>query len=1029
MNLPKFSIKRPVTTLMIFLLVVVMGYVSVKRLNIDLLPKMTFPVAAVFTSYEGAGPQEIENIVTKPLEEVLGTVANIKRITTNTSAGQSITIMEFDWGTDMDFALLNVREKIDMIKQVFPDGVESPVVFKFDPSMLPVMNIAVVGISDLVGLKEVAEEEIKPSLERISGVAAVDISGGLEPVIKIEVDPVKLHSYGLTLQNITQILQAENLNLPGGTVRSGNLELLVRTTGQFKEVEQIEKLNIPSLRGTMVKLNEVATVSESFKERKGYVLLNGQPAVGLSVSKESDANTVNVSKAVVRELNKLKQDLPEGVSFEFVMNQAEFIQMSIDNLKSNAVVGGLLAIAILFLFLRNIASTMIIGISIPISIITTFVMIYFAKLNLNMMTLGGLALGVGMLVDNAIVVLENIYRFRQQGENLTDAAIMGSSEVGMAIIASTLTTVVVFLPIVFMGGMTAELFKELALTVTFSLIASLFVAQTLVPMLCSKFLHIKADEKFTSGKSRWERGKIISCYSGFLKWALANRKIVVFTVLILFVISMAMFFRMGAEFLPHMDEGSLSVQIIMPKGSVLSETEAVVKEVEAIITKIPEIEMVYTTVGGGGSFNLSSSTTNQASIYLQLVDEKKRKRSVDEVVEWVRGQITGIPGAEIGVTATSTFSMGSSGKPVSFKLKGDDFELLDQISADLVNLIKEVEGTREVESSLDEGRPELEVLIDRERASSLGLNAYSIASYIRTAVEGATATRFKVNGKEYDVVVSLQEMDKGIPGLKQMLIPTPTGLQIPLGEIAKVKVVEGPNTITREDQERVVSISAAISGRDLNSVTKEINDKFAQYPLPIGYSITVGGEAEEMASAFRDLFITFLLAVIFVYMILAAQFESLLQPLIIMLTVPLGFIGVAWALALSGLNLSVPAIIGLIMLAGIVVNNAIVLIDYTNNLRSEGMSIYDALMQAGPTRFRPIMMTALTTILGLLPMSIGIGEGTELQAPLAVVVIGGLVVSTFLTLIVIPVFYVGFNRLGEKIKEKFARDKEQVMGA
>ncbi len=486
---------------------------------------------------------------------------------------------------------------------------------------------------------------------------------------------------------------------------------------------------------------------------------------------------------------------------------------------------------------------------------------------------------------------------------------------------------------------------------------------------------------------------------------------------------------MGAEFLPHMDEGSLSVQIIMPKGSVLSETEAVVKEVEAIITKIPEIEMVYTTVGGGGSFNLSSSTTNQASIYLQLVDEKKRKRSVDEVVEWVRGQITGIPGAEIGVTATSTFSMGSSGKPVSFKLKGDDFELLDQISADLVNLIKEVEGTREVESSLDEGRPELEVLIDRERASSLGLNAYSIASYIRTAVEGATATRFKVNGKEYDVVVSLQEMDKGIPGLKQMLIPTPTGLQIPLGEIAKVKVVEGPNTITREDQERVVSISAAISGRDLNSVTKEINDKFAQYPLPIGYSITVGGEAEEMASAFRDLFITFLLAVIFVYMILAAQFESLLQPLIIMLTVPLGFIGVAWALALSGLNLSVPAIIGLIMLAGIVVNNAIVLIDYTNNLRSEGMSIYDALMQAGPTRFRPIMMTALTTILGLLPMSIGIGEGTELQAPLAVVVIGGLVVSTFLTLIVIPVFYVGFNRLGEKIKEKFARDKEQVMGA
>jgi HAE1 family hydrophobic/amphiphilic exporter-1 len=1029
MNLPKFSIKRPVTTLMIFLLVVVMGFVSVNRLSIDLLPKMTFPIAAVFTTYEGAGPQEIENIVTKPLEEVLGTVANVQRITTITSSGQSIAVMEFDWGTDMDFALLNVREKIDMVKRFFPDGVESPMVFKFDPSMLPVMNIAVVGISDLVGLKEVAEEEIKPNLERISGVAAVDISGGLEPEIKIEVDPIKLHSYGVTLQNITQILQAENLNLPGGTLRSGNLELLVRTTGQFKEVEQIANLNIPSFRGTMVKLNEVATVSESFKERKGYVLLDGQPAVGLSISKESDANTVNVSRDVVRELNKLKQDLPEGVSYEIVMNQAEFIQMSIDNLKNNAIVGGLLAIAILFLFLRNIASTMIIGISIPISIITTFVLIYFAKLNLNMMTLGGLALGVGMLVDNAIVVLENIYRFRQQGETLTEAAIKGSSEVSMAIIASTLTTIVVFLPIVFMGGMTAELFKELALTVTFSLVASLFVAQTLVPMLCSKFLYIKEEKKISRVKPQREKGKMIRWYSGLLKWALENRIIIIFTVVILFVISIGMFFRMGAEFLPQMDEGALSVQIIMPKGSVLSETEAVVKEVEAIIGEIPETGMVYTTVGGGGSLNLSSSTTNQASIYLQLVNEKKRRRSVDEVVEWVRQRTAGIPGAEIGVTATSMISISSSGKPISFKLKGNDFEMLDQISADLVNLIKEVEGTREVESSLDEGRPELQVLIDRERASTLGLNAYSIASYIRTAVEGATATRFKVNGKEYDVVVSLQEMSKGIPGLSQMLIPTPTGLQVPLGEIAEIKVVEGPNAITREDQERVVTISAAIAGRDLNSVTRDIEEKLTQYSLPFGYSIDVGGEAEEMVSAFRDLFIVFLLAIIFVYMILAAQFESLLQPFIIMLTVPLGFIGVVWALAIAGLNLSVPAIVGLIVLAGIVVNNAIVLIDYTNNLRSEGLSVYDALMQAGPTRFRPIMMTALTTILGLLPMSIGIGEGTELQAPLAVVVIGGLVVSTFLTLIVIPVFYVGFNRLGEKIKKRLARDKEQVIGA
>ncbi|NLW56418.1 MAG: efflux RND transporter permease subunit [Firmicutes bacterium] len=1023
MNMPTFSVKRPVTTLMIFLLIMVLGVVSLFRLKVELMPKMTFPVASVFTTYEGVGPQEIENLVTRPLEGVLGTVANVERITTYSSAGQSIAILEFNWGTDMDFALLDVREKIDLIKGYFPDGVESPVVFKFDSAMMPIVNLAVSGEADLVTLKKIADEEVKPALERLSGIASVDVSGGLVPIIKIEVDPVKLHAYGLTLQNISQILQAENLNLPGGTVQSGNLELIVRTTGEFERIEQIENLNIASSRGGLVKLKEVARVFPTYKERSGYVLLNGQPAVGISIQKETDANTVDTAKRVVRELEKLKGELPSTVKLDVVMNQADFIQHAIRELRNSALLGGFLAVAILYVFLRNISSTLIIGLSIPISIITTFVLMYFAKLELNMMTLGGLALGVGMMVDNAIVVLENIFRFRDEGNELEKAAVEGSTEVGMAITASTLTTIVVFLPVVFMGGMTAQFFKELALTVTISLLASLFVAQTLVPMLSSKFLYVRAKkaQQSEAGKKQVLLGNQdrLGWYKKWLAWALQHRKTVIFLSLFLFFFSFVMGFRLGAEFIPQMDQGLISIQIQMPKGTVLRETEQVVGRVESVLFALPEVSMVATTVGGGGSMGISSSGTDKASLTILLVDKDKRARSAEQVAESIRSQIGIIPGAEIQVQA-STMSF-SGGKPINIKLKGPDFARLEAMASDLVTLIREVEGTREVETSLDEGRPELQVQIDRERASALGLNAYTIASYLRTAIAGSTATTYKVDGEEYDVVVSLEKNEKGIPGLSQLMIPTPFGSQVPLSEVAELRVVEGPVTITREDQERVISISAALIGRDLKTATVEINRKLEEYPLPSGYTLSFGGEVEEMYKAFQDLLLALLLAVIFVYMIMAAQFESLLQPLIIMFTVPLGFIGVVWALAIGKLPVSVPALVGLIMLAGIVVNNGIVLVDYTNILRKKGYQTEEALLLAGPTRFRPIMMTALTTILGLVPMAIGSGDGAELQAPMAVAVIGGLVLATVLTLIVVPVFYLSFDLISRKRKARRAQ--------
>ncbi len=1023
MKISDLSVKRPVTTFMAFLLIVVLGLVSTGRLNMDLLPKMNFPVAAVITTYSGAGPQEVENLLTRPIEETLGTVANVTNLTSTSAAEQSIVVAEFNWGTDMDFALLDVREKLDLIKGYLPDGADSPMVFKFDPSMMPVMTLAVSGTDDLVALKTLIDEEIKPRLERIEGVASVGVSGGLTRVVKVSVDQAKLHAYGLSLQSIIQTLQAENLNLPGGSVRSGNMEFMVRTTGEFANVSQIADLNIVSPTGVMVKLKEVAQVADTVEDASAYVLLNGKTAVSLAISKETDGNTVNVSRAVRKEMDKIRAELPGDINFDVVMDQAQYIQFSIDGLKGNAIQGGLLAVIILLLFLRNFTSTLIISISIPVSIIATFVLVYFAGLDLNMMTLGGLALGVGMLVDNAIVVLENIYRYRQLGYSPVQAAVEGASEVGLAITASTLTTVIVFLPVVFTSGLTSEIFKELSLTIAFSLIASLLVALTLVPMLSSKLLRLGRTQVINpegvqiKGVTKW--------YKAILAWCLNHRKSTIALTTLVLVASLALIPRIGAEFLPAMDSGEFSIDIYMAKGTVLEETEAIVAKVDEVLAGIPEIEAVTTTVGTGLGMDFSSFTSqgDRAGYYVRLVNTAERTRSTNEIIEEVRQQVAGLVGAEISVQSLSMMSMGGSTKPINIKIQGPELDTLRKISDDLVELIKAVEGTREVESSIDDGRPELQVSLDRNRASALGLTAYTVASHIRTAVQGTTATQYRVDGEELNVIVTLTDEDsRDILSLRNLLIPSPIGVTVPLSEVAELKVVEGPNAISRENQQRTVYVSADIVGRDLNSVTTDIQARIDEYPLDGLYQIELAGQSEEMISAFNDLFLALALAVLLVYMLLASQFESLVHPFTIMMAVPLAVIGVLIGLFVSGQNLSVVSIIGIIMLAGIVVNNSIVLVDFANILRRrDGLSTYEALLTTGPIRLRPIMMTALTTILGLIPLAFSGGEGSELQKPLAVVVIGGLSASTILTLVVVPVIYYSFDNWGQKIRRLFSR--------
>lgn len=1025
MNLSKLSVKRPVTIMMLTLIVVIIGAVSLTRLPIDLLPEIEVPVAIVMTSYEGVGPQEIEKMITQPIEEAIATVSNIQNINSISSEGSSIVVAEFNFGTDMDFAALEMREKVDLVKGFLPGDANDPMVLKIDPSAMAVMQLSLSNGGDLAELQRLAEDTIKPRLERLEGVASVDISGGYENQIEIEVNQQVLDGYGLDINYIAQIIGAENLNLPGGEVRKGNQELTIRTLGEFESIDEIRMLPISLPTGGIVYLGDISEVNLGHKELNSIARTNGIDSINISIQKQSGTNTVKVAETVNQELEKLKSEF-SSIEISTIFDQAKYIKMSINNVFKNAVVGALLAIAILYLFLRNVGTTLIIGTSIPVSIIATFILLYFNGITLNMMTLGGLALGVGMLVDNAIVVLENIYRFRQDGSTRKDAAVKGASEVAMAVTASTLTTVAVFLPIVFVEGITSTIFKELAMTVTFSLGASLLVSLTLIPMLSSKILKIENREKkrpkvfdfLYDGFDKLFKG-LESRYKKILNWALAHRKLTVFISVVVFVISMSSIVKVGAEFFPTTDEGQFTVNVTLPEGAELNETNEIITEIEEKLSTIEEMDTVFSVVGSGGNNFVSSSSSNRGVVYGILKDLNSRDRSVIEVVEQVRDMIKDIPGAEKSVEATSMTMMGLGGAPISISIKGDDLDTLKKLGEDFKEIVDSVDGTTEVKTDLTEGVPEVQIKINRDNASQYGLTAGQIASAVKGSISGVTASRYKFNGDEIDVVIKGDDtLRQSISNLKLVSIKTPLGISVPLSQVAEVTIDRGPTRINREGQVRVVTVTSQIVDRDLQSISNDIEQKLAQYHMPQGYFYEMGGQNKELTESFEDLSLALLLAVVLVYMILASQFESLLHPFTIILSVPLAFAGGALGLFITNRPLSVPGLIGAIILAGIVVNNAIVLVDYINTRRSKGESRKEAIINAGPIRLRPILMTALTTILGLFPLALGIGEGAELEAPLATVVIGGLLLSTLLTLVFIPVMYTIFDDVANFLKRK-----------
>lgn len=1025
MKLANFSVDRPVAISMLIIALVILGMVSLPKLAVDLYPDMEFPVMVVATSYDGADPAEVEKIVSKPLEAAVGTASNINSIHSVSQAGSSLVIIMFNWGTDLDDAALEVRDKLDLFREMLPEGVRSPMVIKMDPNSAPMMVYSMSG-DDMIKLNMLAEDTVEPRLQRIEGVASTQIMGGLEREFKIVLDQGKLESYGLAPGQVAQGIMGENLSGTAGSVEHGANEIFIKIQGEYNTVDDLAAVQIPlGVSGENIRLTDIAEIKDDYKKITQHSYVDGDPALSLILFKGSGDNTVQVAQSVKKDIERLNQSLPDGVKITNIMDMSVFIEDSINNVIHHAALGGMLAIIVMYLFLRSVRSTFVVVVVMPIAVIATFTMMYFGKQTINLLSLGGLALGLGSLIDFSVVVLESIYRYRQNGYGMIEAAKKGTAEVGNAVTASGMAQVVVFAPIIFVQGLAGILFGPLALTVTISHVAALFTALTLVPMMSSKLLKSvpRDDKKLLEVESKNPVilfgkffARLSARYGKTLHWALGHRKSVVFISVGLVGVSLACLPLVGTEFIPGMDQGEVKVDIELPSGSTLAETKDLTHYVENMIKEeFPDHERIYTQIGSGDMAWLGVSSGNTSSVQVKLKDVDQRGYSSEDAMEKIRKITKDIPGATITVMDAMEQDMGS-GKPVDITIKGDDLAVLKQLGELITGAVADVDGTRNVSNTLEESRPEVSVRVDREQAAYYGLSYQQIMSSVRTAFDGTIVGKVRTGDDEIDIrMLYPDDFAETMPQLESLMLTSSTGAKVSLGAVSEITISEAPTAISRIDQARMVQVQADITGRDLGSINKDIEAVLQEMALPNGYSYEIGGQAEDMAEAFGDLFLAMLLAVVLIYMVMAAQFESLFHPFIIMFSLPPTIVGVVFGLLLTGHRLSVPALIGIIMLIGIVVNNAIVLIDYVNTLRRRGLERNEALLEAGPIRLRPILMTTITTVLALLPMAFGSGDGSEAWKPLAVVVTFGLTLSTLVTLLLVPVVYTLFDDLGRKI--------------
>lgn len=1022
MSVASGPIKRPILTLMIYLIVITIGVVSLTRLPIDLLPEITYPTITVSAGYSNVGPEEIEDLITRPLEEALSAIQGVEEITSTSSEGRSTVRVSFTWGTNLDAAVNDIRDRIDRIMGRLPADIDRPSIRKFDLSAVPIIILGVGGDLNPLQLREMVEDRVKYRLERVPGVAAVDIWGGLMREIHIRLNADKLRAHSVSINEITTALRNENQNIPTGTYTSGNIDIFVKTSGQYASLDEIRNTPVAVRSGALIKIQDLASVEDSWQEITRIVRLNGNPGLRIAINKQSGYNSVKVANDAIKEIERINADHPQ-IELLVIRDTSEYIKSSISNMGWAAIFGGVLAIVILLLFLRNLPSTLVVATAIPISILATFAVMYFGGFTLNLMTFGGLALGIGMLVDNAIVVLENIYRHRERGKEVIASALDGTQEVSAAIIASTLTTLVVFAPVVFIRGMSGILFQQLALVVCFALICSVVVSLTLVPLMASKILKINSrgfnENSYAKNFltrffaiSKVAQDWLVDRYSRILDWSLNNRTAVIVYALGLFLLSFALMGTLGVELMPTSDEGEVRVDIEMAVGTSLDLISSVTERVEEIVRReTPEVQHIQTTAGG---FGWRGGGGHRGDVRVTLIPMNERKRSSEEIQlnleNAIRKEV--IPGAVIrvrsgsGMFAMRALSSGSDDR-LSIEIRGHDLATGMHLAEQVQLAVQDVEGVTDTRISRDDGRPEVIIRVDRLKAAEMGIPLSTIGNTLQAAVGGTYASSYQVGGRDYQILVRLREEDRmRLEDILDLTVSNSRGQSVQLRNIVYLHSATGPVDIERIDQERTIQVTANYAGRDLGSVVRDVRSGLAQIPVPSEFVILVRGDWEAQREAFTELMLAILLAILLIYMVLAGQFESFKYPFVVMFSVPMAFIGVVGILKLTGTPVTINAFIGMIMLAGIVVNNAILLVDYTNRLRRrDGMQLREAIMTASSRRMRPIIMTALTTILGMIPLSLGFGEGGETQAPLARVVIGGLMSSTLITLILIPVIY------------------------
>ncbi len=1023
MKLAQLSVNRPVTTLMIFVAMVVLGLVSMSKLGLDLMPELEIPAVSVITAYQGAGPEEVETLITEPMEDTLSTISGVDEVISVSKEGISAVTLRFEWGEKIDESINDVREKIDLIRERLPEEADNPVIFKFDLSMIPIAIIAITAEDSYADLQDIVDDEIVDPIKRVKGVASARVGGGLQRQIRIDIDRDRLSALNLSVAQVNLALSAQNISTPGGNIKTGYKDYLLRTPEEFSSPEEVAEVVIANRNGIAIKLKDVADVRDFFKERTYEVRMNGRKAMAVFIQKQSGENTVEVALAVREKLEEIKKNLPPDVEPRIVMDNSEFILASVGNLRNTVLWAVFFVFMVLLFFLRDLRAAIIVAVAIPTSLIITFLLMWLAGYTINTDSLASLAVAVGLVVDNAIVVVDNINRHRHKGERPKEGAVFGANEVGPAVIASTLTTVSIFLPIIFVGGIAAIIFGQFAAIVTMALVASLFTALMLVPMLSSKLLKVRNPNSSRSILDffyRWGENfltRMEELYVQFLNWSLTNRKTVFLSCVVLFAWSIGIVGFIGTEFFPEQDQNRLSANYELPIGTRYERTGVVAEQLQTITeNNVPERRNSFLRWGvygsGGGGHYAAEEESYKGILFISLKPKRHRDVSPETIIKRLRKITDRIPGATIRFSAEDPLAammFGGAGK-LAVELYGHDMDEARVYAKAVKSAMAAVEGVDDVQISRKEEKPEVKVIIDREKASNLGLDVKTIGKTIETFFAGSTATRYRERGNEYDVEVRLQAKDRDrIEDLRDVSISMPNGGQVSLANIAKIEEGLGPTKIERKDQARYITVTGQVSGRDLGSVANDVRKSLEKISAPPGFSYKFAGAEKEKKEAFRLLMIAVGLGMVLVYMVMASQFESFRDPFIIFLSIPFGIVGVILALALTGQAMSVVSFLALIMLVGIVVNDGIVLISYVNILRRRGLNVYSAIIEGGRSRLRPVICTSCTTMLAMSPLAFSRGEGAEIWVPFAVTVIGGLFVGTIITLVLMPTLYSVFE--------------------